>query len=51
MPHGDLPRARETRRMMLDAGIRIPSYGSYYRVRHEEDMPFEKALESAYESE
>ncbi len=33
--------------MTLDAGILIPSYGSYYRVGHEETGPFEAVLETA----
>ncbi len=32
VPHGDLPLAREVRDKTLDAGLRIASYGSYYRA-------------------
>jgi 3-dehydroshikimate dehydratase len=47
VPHGDLARAREVRKMTLDAGIALPSYGSYYRVGLGEPAPFEAVLDSA----
>jgi sugar phosphate isomerase/epimerase len=48
VPHGDLTRARETRRCTLDAGIKIASYGSYYRLGNDE-ISFELVLETALE--
>ena len=30
-PHGDVARARDVYRRTVDAGLAIPSYGSYYR--------------------
>ena len=32
VPHGDVETARAVQHMTLDAGLRIASYGSYYRV-------------------
>jgi sugar phosphate isomerase/epimerase len=47
VPHGDLQRAREVNKMTSEAGLRVASYGSYYRVGHEEPVPFEAVLETA----
>jgi 3-dehydroshikimate dehydratase len=50
VPHGDVKRARQVRQMTLDAGLTIPSYGSYYRVgaNHDNDSPnFDAVLECA----
>ena len=44
---GDVATAREVCRMTLDAGLQIPSYGSYYRAGHDETGPFAAVLESA----
>jgi sugar phosphate isomerase/epimerase len=49
VPHGDLAVARDVRSMTEDAGIAIPSYGSYYRVGLGEPAPFEDVLASAIE--
>lgn len=49
VPHGDLKIAREVRRWCGDAGLQIAAYGSYYRTGHEEEMPFQKVLETAHE--
>ncbi len=49
VPHGDVAIAREVRRMTADAGVAIPSYGSYYRVGLREPAPFEAVLDSANE--
>lgn len=49
VPHGDLHRAREVRRMTEDAGLRVSAYGSYYRVWPVEPCPFEQVLETALE--
>jgi len=48
-PPGDLARARQIGRMTRDAGIRVSSYGSYYRVVQSEleRLPFECVLETA----
>ena len=47
VPHGDIARAQEVRQMTVDAGLLVPSYGSYYRVGHEEPVPFEPVLKTA----
>ena len=48
VPHGDLLRARETHQRTLDAGVKIVSYGSYYRLETGETS-FELVLETALE--
>jgi sugar phosphate isomerase/epimerase len=47
VPHGDLSRAGEVRRMTEDAGLQVSAYGSYYRVGHEDPCPFERIVETA----
>ena len=47
VPHGDMKCAIETRLKTVDAGLSIASYGSYYRVGHNEPVPYEKVLETA----
>ncbi len=49
VPHGDVERAKQVRRMTLDAGLIVASYGSYYRAAHSENdnLPFAKVLDSA----
>jgi 3-dehydroshikimate dehydratase len=47
VPHGDLQRAGEVRRLTADAGLAVAAYGSYYRVGHAESGPFEVVLETA----
>ena len=47
VPHGDTARAREVRRWTVDAGLAVPSYGSYYRVGHNEPAPFDAVVETA----
>ena len=47
VPHGDTLQAQWVRRMTEDAGLSIPSYGSYYRVGHGEPVPFEAVVETA----
>lgn len=51
VPHGDLRRASEVRRMTADAGLEVAAYGSYYRVGCDakETVPFEAVLASAIE--
>ena len=49
VPHGDLGRAREVHQMTEDVGLKIAAYGSYYRVGHEEPVPFEQVLDTAAE--
>lgn len=46
-PHGDVAAAREIARMCADAGLAIPTYGSYYRVGHPEETAFGDVLASA----
>ena len=41
VPQGDIELAREIRNMTIDAGLEIPSYGSYYRLGTNDDFaPF-----------
>lgn len=50
VPHGDLPTARAVRAMTEDAGLRVPSYGSYYRAGEpavDANPDFQAVLESA----
>lgn len=47
VPHGDVTRADQTRQLTLDAGLCVASYGSYYRVGHNEPVAFEPVLETA----
>jgi sugar phosphate isomerase/epimerase len=47
VPHGDIARAREVYRRTVDAGLVVCSYGSYYRVGHEDSPPFQNVLQSA----
>ena len=49
VPHGDLPQARQVRRMTLDAGLKVLSYGSYYRVGDDDPATFEPILRTAVE--
>lgn len=45
--HGDVAKAREIAQMTTDAGLVMPTYGSYYRVGHRADVPFPDVLVSA----
>ena len=47
VPPGDLATARQVRRMTLDAGLQVLSYGSYYRVAHDDPATFDSILEAA----
>jgi len=51
VPHGDIRQAREVRRMTVEAGLQVASYGSYYQVGCEdrEGIPFARVLETAAE--
>ncbi len=51
VPHGDLVRAAEVRRMTADAGLVVPAYGSYYRagVSEHEGLAFARVLDTAHE--
>jgi sugar phosphate isomerase/epimerase len=50
VPHGNLAQAREVRGMTAEAGLRVCSYGSYYRVGHGTDPgAFEDVLATALE--
>lgn len=46
-PHGDVATAREVAQMTADAGLAMPTYGSYYRVGHPQEAAFEDVLRSA----
>jgi sugar phosphate isomerase/epimerase len=47
VPHGDTQRATQVRALTEEAGLCVVSYGSYYRVGHQEPAPFELVLETA----
>ena len=48
VPHGDIDRAAEVFKMTEDNGLKIASYGSYYKVGCDTNSaPFEKVLETA----
>lgn len=49
VPHGDVKQAKLLAEQCANAGIALPSYGSYYRVGCGEDVspPFEAVLETA----
>ena len=49
VPHGDLAQAAEVRKLTGDAGLVVPSYGSYYKVgvSENEGLAFERVLETA----
>lgn len=49
VPHGEVLRAAHVRQMTVDAGLRLPSYGSYYRVGHEDPKTFDNILQTALE--
>ncbi|MDW8105386.1 MAG: sugar phosphate isomerase/epimerase, partial [Armatimonadota bacterium] len=49
VPHGNLQVAREVARQTREAGLTVSSYGSYYRVGHDEELPFERVLATAKE--
>ena len=49
VPHGDMELAKEVRRLTESAGLKVASYGSYYRVGHQEPVPFESVLATAKE--
>ena len=33
VPHGDVKRAEEVKRMTLDSGLEVSAYGSYYKFQ------------------
>jgi len=47
VPHGDTAKAREVRKMTLDRGIAVASYGSYYYVGETGGPPFQSVLDTA----
>jgi sugar phosphate isomerase/epimerase len=49
VPHGDLERAAEVRRMTAEAGLGVSAYGSYYRAGESEaeGLAFAGVLETA----
>lgn len=49
VPHGDLPRAREVRRLTELAGLKTAAYGSYYRAGEGSTAGFSAVLASAVE--
>ena len=51
VPHGNMARAREVRERMLDGGLSVAAYGSYYRAAASEaaGLAFASVLDSAVE--
>jgi len=49
VPHGDLKCAREVGAMTRDAGLAVPSYGSYYRIGEKDGASFSDVLATAVE--
>ncbi|HET6486745.1 MAG TPA: TIM barrel protein [Spirochaetia bacterium] len=47
VPHGQVGRAREVRRMTLEAGLRVASYGSYYTLGSRKGPAFEAVVDTA----
>ncbi len=47
VPHGEIGRATDVRKMTEDAGLSVASYGSYYRVGEETSLPFSAVLKTA----
>lgn len=47
VPHGDLECAEKVRQLTVDAGLCVASYGSYYRVGHNEPVDFARVLDTA----
>jgi 3-dehydroshikimate dehydratase len=47
VPHGNTETARQVRKITEDAGLNIPSYGSYYRVGVTDNIAFEAVVETA----
>ena len=47
VPHGDVARARQVRQWTQDAGLVVPSYGSYYRLNTPDSPPFQAVLDAA----
>lgn len=49
VPHGDIPRAREVGRATREAGLKVASYGSYFRlgVSSATGLDFKSVLDSA----
>lgn len=47
VPPCDPTHAREVRQMTADAGLRVSSYGSYYRAGEHSEVPFREYIETA----
>jgi len=49
VPHGNLDRAREVRRLTEGAGLSVAAYGSYYKAAHSEaaGLAFQAVLDTA----
>lgn len=49
VPPGDMQRARQIKRLTENAGLKVSAYGSYYRLRRDQDEehPFEAVLAAA----
>lgn len=45
VPHGEVSRAHMVKRITLDAGLEVASYGSYYRCN--DNVPFSDVLKTA----
>ncbi len=47
VPHGELDRARQTKRLCADCGLTIAAYGSYYRLGERNDFDVDALLDTA----
>lgn len=47
VPHGDVARARDVRRMTEEAGLTVASYGSYYRVAGTTEFTIAEVVDTA----
>lgn len=53
VPHGDIEKAREARKLTVERGLAVSSYGSYYRLGESErkGLSFDAVLDTALELE
>jgi len=47
VPHGDLRTARTVGRQTSEAGLRVSSYGTYYKAGHKQNFSFSAVLDTA----
>jgi sugar phosphate isomerase/epimerase len=53
VPHGDIEKARQARKLTAERGLAVSSYGSYYRLGESENkgLSFDAVLDTALELE